>query len=249
MPHQPLSSRLSLAQAVVSANSKTKAKALGIEKGATAEEEGWGQGQPSVRVMGREVRVLRRWGYEWDDDLNNEPNTAKDDEGGNVEAGKEEEAEGGDSQATIPHEPASSKEAEPPLWGLDPSALRSSHTPLPLPSPTTANLPIFPPAPARAYLLKSFTSPPSPSPAKNPSPAKKPSPAAAAAEKEHNLAKLLKALELLFASWNVLERGELDRRAWGWYVAVRPEVEGGVGGWGQRGDVRLGEILGLRRGG
>lgn len=230
----------------MSANSRTKAKALGIEKGATAEEEGWGQGQPSVRVMGREVRVLRRWGYEWDEDSNDQAKTTTVDEGGNVEAGKKEEGVGADSQATIQNDPAIIREADPPLWGLDPSALRSSHTTLPPASPTT-NLPIFPPAPARAYLLKSFTSHPSPSPAKNPSPAKKSSPAAAAAEKEQNLAKLLKALELLFASWDVLERGELDRRAWGWYVAVRPEVEGGVGGWGQRGEVRLGEILGLRR--
>lgn len=63
MPEQPLSSRLSLAQAVVSANSRTKAGSLGIEKGKGAEEEGWGVGQPKVRVMGREVVVLKRGDY------------------------------------------------------------------------------------------------------------------------------------------------------------------------------------------
>jgi hypothetical protein len=65
MPEQPPSSRLSLAQAVVSANSRSKAVSLGIEKGAAAEDEGWGTGQPKVRIMGRDVAVLKRGGYEW----------------------------------------------------------------------------------------------------------------------------------------------------------------------------------------
>ncbi|KAI1387896.1 uncharacterized protein F4822DRAFT_437718 [Hypoxylon trugodes] len=65
MPEQPPSSRLSLAQAVVSANSRSKAVSLGIEKGPSADEEGWGHGQPRVRVMGREVTILKRSGYEW----------------------------------------------------------------------------------------------------------------------------------------------------------------------------------------
>ncbi|KAH8904260.1 hypothetical protein BR93DRAFT_946627 [Coniochaeta sp. PMI_546] len=64
-PEQPPSSRLSLAQAVVSANSRSKAVSLGLEKGAPAEDEGWGTGQPKVRVMGRDVAVLKRGGYEW----------------------------------------------------------------------------------------------------------------------------------------------------------------------------------------
>ncbi|KAI1493448.1 hypothetical protein F5X96DRAFT_212208 [Biscogniauxia mediterranea] len=68
MPEQPPSSRLSLAQAVVSANSRSRAVTLGMEKGPSADEEGWGQGQPKVRVMGREVTVLKRSGYEWKGD-------------------------------------------------------------------------------------------------------------------------------------------------------------------------------------
>lgn len=68
MPEQPPSSRLSLAQAVVSANSRSKAVSLGLEKGASADEEGWGEGQPRIRVMGREVSVLKRSGYEWKED-------------------------------------------------------------------------------------------------------------------------------------------------------------------------------------
>ncbi|ORY62684.1 uncharacterized protein BCR38DRAFT_459129 [Pseudomassariella vexata] len=65
MPEQPPSSRLSLAQAVVSANSRSKAVAIGLKTGASADEEGWGHGQPRVRIMGREVTVLKRSGYEW----------------------------------------------------------------------------------------------------------------------------------------------------------------------------------------
>ncbi|KAI5866120.1 hypothetical protein GGS23DRAFT_370504 [Durotheca rogersii] len=68
MPEQPPSSRLSLAQAVVSANSRSKAVSIGIEKGPSADEEGWGHGQPRVKVMGREITVLKRGGYEWKGD-------------------------------------------------------------------------------------------------------------------------------------------------------------------------------------
>jgi hypothetical protein len=65
MPEQPLSSRLSLGQAVVSANSRSKAVSLGINKGPSADQEGWGEGQPRVKVLGREIAVLKRGGYEW----------------------------------------------------------------------------------------------------------------------------------------------------------------------------------------
>ncbi|KAL6865750.1 hypothetical protein ACO1O0_001848 [Amphichorda felina] len=66
MPEQPLSSRLSLAQAVVSANSKTKAISLGIEKAPPGGEgAGISDAQPKLRVMGREVPVLKRGGYSW----------------------------------------------------------------------------------------------------------------------------------------------------------------------------------------
>ncbi|RYP14767.1 hypothetical protein DL767_010378 [Monosporascus sp. MG133] len=68
MPEQPPSSRLSLAQAVVSANSRSKAVSIGLEKGPSADQEGWGHGQPRVRVMGREVSVLKRSGYTWKGD-------------------------------------------------------------------------------------------------------------------------------------------------------------------------------------
>jgi len=73
MPEQPLSSRLSLAQAVVSLNSQSKAASIGITSGETAEKEGWAHGQPKVRIMSREVPVLKRGGYEFKSLVYQEP--------------------------------------------------------------------------------------------------------------------------------------------------------------------------------
>lgn len=68
------------------------------------------------------------------------------------------------------------------------------------------------------------------------------------AEKEENLGLLLGALRIVFDSWaDHLGPGELDRRAWGWYCAVRPEVDGGQAGWGAKGLVRLSDVLKLKR--
>ncbi|THW28816.1 hypothetical protein D6D25_06063, partial [Aureobasidium pullulans] len=68
MPEQPPSSCLSLAQAVTSMNAQAKAASIGLDKSGSAEKEGWGQGQPLVKVMTRDIRVLKRWGYEWNTD-------------------------------------------------------------------------------------------------------------------------------------------------------------------------------------
>ena len=227
MPSQPLSSRLSLAQAVVSMNSKTKAISLGIDKGSTAESEGWGQGQPKVKIMSREVRVMKRWGYEW----------KKTDDERSIKAEE--------SQETVEQEGQSSE--EPALWGLDLEALRSSNGPL-MSGAQAANstgLPVYHAESARAYILKSFASV---VPQIEESSPKKQSAAVLKAEKERNLSLLLRALDLLYRSWaHVLGRDELDRRAWAWYVAVRPEVEHGVAGWGGKGEVKLSHILDLRR--
>ena len=234
MPSQPLSSRLSLAQAVVSVNSTTKAVSLGIEKGNSAEEDGWGQGQPKIRIMGRDIRVMKRWGYEW---------KGKSEE----DAVKQEGSESLNSQSTLKQEDESGE--EPALWGLDLEALRSSNGPV-LAGAQGANgsgLPIYTAQSARAYLLKSFASAPSSS-SDEVSSKKKKSLATLKDEKEKNLAMLLRALDLLYDSWaHVLARDELDRRAWAWYVAVRPDVEHGVAGWGGKGEVKLEQILNLRR--
>jgi hypothetical protein len=77
---------------------------------------------------------------------------------------------------------------------------------------------------------------------------KKKSAAALDAEKEKNLGLLLGALDMLFGSWaEHISRDELDRRAWGWYVQVRPDVDSGVAGWGGKGEVKLADIVKLRR--
>ncbi|TVY56743.1 Protein IMPACT, partial [Lachnellula cervina] len=94
MPDQPLSSRLSLGQAVVSVNSRSKAVSIGLEKGKSADEEGWGRGQPKVKVMGREISVLKRSGYEWREE---EVKTDED----KAEAEAEAEVE---SQSTVKEE-------------------------------------------------------------------------------------------------------------------------------------------------
>ncbi|KAL9608205.1 MAG: hypothetical protein Q9167_006946 [Letrouitia subvulpina] len=267
MPSQPLSARLSLAQAVMSTGAKSKAVYLGIQSGKSAEDEGWGEGQPVVRVMGRDVSVLRRWGYEMND-------SPADGEAGEVITKKEDAEHGNNvaiaaaspslpstanadtqttatlaSQDTIkpdPTEPADS----PTLWALNLETLRSTNAPPPVSSSVTAaytsSLPIHDPHSARSYLLKSFPSP-SPPPAEGLK--KQPSKTAQQREeKERNLALLLHALDLVFRSWiDVIGAREMDKRAWGWYVRVRPEVEPGQAGWGGKGEVKLESVLALRR--
>lgn len=237
MPSQPLSSRLSLAQAVVSVNSRSKAINLGIEKGSTAEDEGWGQGQPKVRIMGRDIRVMRRWGY-------------NPSEGNAEEADVTVEKRLDRSQSTIVGDLEAvdhTNDDEPALWGLDLEALRSSNGPSLSKKDATTKLPIYTPESARAYLLKSFAPGPI-SAAQTPPSKKKPSAAALTVEKERNLGLLLQSLDLLYASWAcVLSTAELDRRAWSWYVAVRPEIQDGAAGWGAKGEVRLEKILEMRR--
>ena len=240
MPSQPLSSRLSLGQAVVSANSRSKAVSLGLEKGASAEDEGWGSGQPTVRVMGREVRCMKRWGYEWKEEEAESQGTLKEEDMDN------------EVEPVVKKEIGVSTDGEPALWGLDLEALRSSNSRLNFggQKPNASTLPIHTAQSARSYLLKSFLSPPPlPSDSNAPSPTKKKTTTAATnAEKETNLALLLHALDLLYESWvKVLSSEELDRRAWSWYVAVRPEVKQGVAGWGGKGELRLGDIMGLKR--
>ena len=236
MPDQPLSSRLSLAQAVVSINSRSKAISLGIEKGSSAQIEGWGEGQPTVKIMGREIKVMRRWGYDWrQGDKDVKPKGLSEDGVGTQETIKEEN---------------SAKCEEPALWGLDLEALRSSkdsfvtHV-----GPSNGyGLPVHTPQSARAYLVKSFASPPPPDHDAKAVQKKKPSAAALLKEKEHNLAKLLQTLDLLYVSWApFLSRDELDKRAWSWYVTARPDVQHGVAGWGGKGEVSLKSILDLSR--
>lgn len=232
MPEQPLSSRLSLAQAVVSMNSKTKAVHIGIDSGKTAEDEGWGEGQPIIRIMNREVRVMKRWGYEWEE-ASPHPDIKLEESGqGTV---REEES----TQDTLVAK-------EPALWGIDLEALKKANTG-PNAHKGSSQLPIHTAQGARAYLMKSFETPKA-APADTEAAPVKRTAASLTAEKEQNLGMLLGALELLYQSWaQVLSKDDLDRRAWGWYVRVRPEVASGQAGWGGKGIVKLEDILELRR--
>jgi len=240
MPEQPISSRLSLAQAVTSMNSKTKAMHIGVDGGKLAEEEGWGEGQPLIRIMTRDVRVMKRWGYEWEG--SNEPTTQSTTKSWPDTLGEE-----------TPKEPA--------LWGVDLEALKKANQPSASRSSKggSSDLPIYTAQSARAYLMKAFESTPvevikeeeeiktEGVTTKTKAKAKRTA-AVIVVERERNLGLLLGALELLYQSWaQVLSRDDLDKRAWGWYVRVRPDVAQGAAGWGSKGNVRLSDILDLRR--
>ncbi|KJX97930.1 hypothetical protein TI39_contig452g00021 [Zymoseptoria brevis] len=257
MPEQPLSSRLSLAQAYVSQTSKKRAIYLGIEDGKTAEEEGFGEGLPQVVVGGREVKVLRRWGYEWrGEDVGDSGDLGVDGGAKVEEAVKTEESErvkeekGG--QEDVEEEEGEQEgvqvEEKPALWALDLEALKKTDDSSKRSDyriGTYSNLPIHTPQSARAYIMKAFASVPSTEASTT---TKKPTAKANAAEKEANLGKLLRALDLLYESWaTTLSTEELDARTWGWYVKVRPSVEDGVAGWGGKNVLKLGDILALRR--
>ncbi|KAK3994598.1 hypothetical protein QBC44DRAFT_322362 [Cladorrhinum sp. PSN332] len=389
MPEQPPSSRLSLGQAVVSANSRSKAVSLGIQKGPSADEEGWGEGQPRVKVMGREVAVLKRTGYEWKGEERvgvkaedspavkeepdgpikaeppihplfasssapkplwaiSQPITLKDStfvarsihishpserntlirsllaahpdlktashnawayrlkpsEGSTSNRPREESFDDGESGCgdlmlkimreinavdtlvvmtrwfggtllgpdrwrlmrsvvtSALTERFRKTGAEVSLggeavWGLDLEAAKNKATVGGYGSGTqmhettgVVGMQIHRPEAARGYLMKSFIkveeqkeNVQSPTRGKKQKTAKM-----LEVEKEEALGLLLGALRMLFDSWaDHLDAAELDRRAWGWYCAVRPNVENGVAGWGAKGAVKLGEILGLRR--
>lgn len=233
MPTQPLSSRLSLAQAVCSANSQSKAKYLGIQNGASAEDEGWGEGQPLITVLNRQIRVMKRWGYTWKP----EPEVNEVDLASSQATVAADDAQ--DTQETVAPE-------EPALWGVDLEALKKSNGPVTVGARhgSTSELPIYRPESTRAYLMKSFGIKPS----GDAKPGKALTGKKAVEEKERNLGLLLTSLDLLCESWALtLSSEDLDKRAWGWYCSVRPEVKSGVAGWGGKGDVKLADILRLRR--
>ncbi|EAW09623.1 uncharacterized protein ACLA_038340 [Aspergillus clavatus NRRL 1] len=237
MPEQPISSRLSLAQAVVSANSRSQAISLGIESGKNAEQEGWGEGQPVIKVLGREIKVLKRWDYD--------PREGKPTE----ELGPENGGEAAPSlNDVIGMRGSDTLGSSPPLWGIDLEAMRTSQSNVSRgAAKTDSNLPIFTPNSARSYLFKSFTAATTEGD-KIPGTGKRKTVAQVEGEKEACLGHLLRAIDSVCQSWaSTLSREELDRRAWAWYLRVRPDVQSGPGGWGEKGHVRLSDILELRR--
>ena len=196
---------------------------------------------------------MKRWGYDWKEDHQKEGAEVISSE---QEPPRSEAFESPGIQRNGSGKGPSTTDDGPPLWGLDLEALRSSNAAaIPKPKskpndPESSTLPIHTAQSARSYLLKSFASPPTPSQPSGGTPQKKKVVPAAVqkAEKERNLALLLCALDLMYGSWShVLSTEELDRRSWAWYVAVRPEVQTGVAGWGGKGEVKLAEILQLRR--
>ncbi|ESZ94021.1 hypothetical protein SBOR_5599 [Sclerotinia borealis F-4128] len=347
MPGQGLSGRLSLAQALISANSKSKAESLGLKGKGKDEDEG--KGWPKVKIMGREVGVLKRGGYgsdsveskvesgvkEEEDNIaikngsDNEwavstPFTSKSstfiarsisvsspgqartslqtllkepsiaDASHNITALRiqgnhgiiehcEDDGESGGGKhilgvlqsnnivgvllvvsrwyggvmlgpdrwrimTQVSNDALSQRlrvtgniGGGEQLWGLDIEAMSSSSG--------GGIMPIHRPEGARRYVLNAFASPPGDASGEGEGKSKKKKTAKVVAEeKEENLGLLMGALDLLLESWvDHIGKDELDRRAWGWYVQVRPEVEGGVAGWGGKGVVKLSEILALRR--
>lgn len=251
MPEQPLSSRLSLAQAYVSVTSRSRAVYLGIESGKSAEEEGFGEGQPVVSVAGKQITVLRRWGYEWKEEEEEVVVEEMEDEQRRKKKVFEKEIGVGDGGAVAEDDISgleASQEESPALWALDLEALKkksgsSSKQPAGTQAGNHSGLPIYTPQSARAYLLKSFATP---EVADGPA-AKKLSATARLAEKETNLGKLLRALDLLYDSWTpTMSTAELDQKTWSWYAKVRPPVEDGVAGWGEKNQLKLADILALR---
>jgi hypothetical protein len=193
------------------------------------------------------VRVLKRWGYDWEEERSVKIEKATGDGGDGAAQVKSEQCDD-----ELPSE--EQQQQSPALWGLDLEALSKSSSKAEASNParargaqqsaSTANVPIHTPQSARAYLLKSFDSPPS---AAQPS-KKKVTASAKAAEKERNLGTLLRAIDLLYQSWiGTIGPAELDKRVWGWYVRVRPAVEQGAAGWGGKNEVKLAGILALRR--
>ncbi|KAG9243211.1 hypothetical protein BJ878DRAFT_462833 [Calycina marina] len=354
MSEQPLSSRLSLGQAVVSLNSRTKAANLGLDKESTAKKDGWGTGQPRIRILGREVHILKRGDYDWktkDEESEvkppvktfsmfgtekkehhewtvsvtvtskkstfvarsiavSSPGEARSelqklmasnaelreashnitawrvprDQGGIIEESNDDGECGGGrhilevmkssdivgallvvtrwyggimlgtdrwrlmtqvSQDTLSQRlRITGIVGAEPLWGLDLDSMQNKDS---LVGGASADMPIYRPEGARTYLLKSFPNPPPIATGEN-STKKKQTAAEQERELERNLSLLLGALDKLFASWvEQINRDELDRRAWAWYVKVRPDIQSGVAGWGGKAEVKLSSILDLRR--
>lgn len=245
-PSQPEDSRLSIAMAVVSRGAKLRAVELGIRDGKrVGKAEEMGKGHRCLRVLGRDVAVLRR---EKDQRTSSHgaaatPITGKKEENREAESDSQatlgapqtlhEEREKDQDQDQVQEE--EEEEEEDWFWGLDIDALADSKS--------TALL-IHTPQSAYTYLAKAFPTVDLENGTKNDKATAK----VQAENKAHNLPFVLGAIDALYASWaTTLSPDELDRRAWNWYAAVRPAVEHGRQGWGGKGAVHLSAILRLKR--
>ncbi|KAF3904888.1 hypothetical protein ABW20_dc0107271 [Dactylellina cionopaga] len=239
-PWLPLSSRFSLAQGLLELIASSKAKNLGITREGEGKEEELGEGHRRMRVLGKEIPVLRRWDVAVVDVT--EPETGFQKQG--LED-KQEKHQTDDEKTT---EDTSINPGESTKTGGDKSVLVSVGN-MSTAAPTSYDEPIF-----WALSTKLLAQPPTASKL-NPSALPIQLPHAAhsylvRAYSKEMLPLLLGALHLLYESWaSSLDPAELDRRGWGWYCQVRPTVEDGPEGWGGRGLVKLKDILGMRKGG
>ncbi|KAF6795365.1 impact protein [Colletotrichum sojae] len=265
MPEQPLSSRLSLAQAVVSANSRSRAVSLGIaDNDGAANDRSWGEGQPKITIMGRSIAVLKRGDYQLADG-EVLPVTASWFGGDMLGPDRwriirECVTEALSERMRLPRDQEGYIRVA--LWALDLQRMNDKSA-VQATSPGSASnrseavgAEIHRPESARAYLSKSFASPQvsqddEPEPGKIPQSKDGRFEHGTAMFKDRNsqtLARVLGALRLLYESWAAhLTASEMDQRAWSWYVAVRPEIDPGPSGWGAKGWVQLKKILDLRR--
>ncbi|KAI9654041.1 MAG: hypothetical protein M1831_005558 [Alyxoria varia] len=222
-PEQPLSSRLSLAQAVVSANAKSKAESIGVEEKGR-ENEGPGKGFKATKILGREIAVLRRdvapgghdqssadpplWGVDMAA-LEKKDTSSKMGSSAQLPIHRPEAARSyllrsflsPDKQTNRSRNSASTKQS-----GAD-----DKHKPL-------------------AHLLQAldmlFSS---------------------WANTTLSLQEGPRTRDDVSTKRPGLNAAQLDSRAWDWYTRVRPRVEPGVAGWGAKGSVDFKEILALRR--
>ncbi|GAO46496.1 hypothetical protein SAICODRAFT_4707 [Saitoella complicata NRRL Y-17804] len=183
-PTLSLDSRLSIAQAYISANARSYGRDIGVIEGGGVDEKAEVEGFRKVQVMGRVIAVLGR----------------------SRDEGEEEEE-------------------EVRALDLDPNRVGMRDR--------DGQPAVCEPGGAWGYLARSFPG--------------------------DALGQLLSVLEAVMESWcpdhphdpNDLkadqERRDLDRRGYGLYTRIRPNVEYGKAGWGQKGEVQLGDILALRR--
>lgn len=143
------------------------------------------------------------------------------------------------------------------FWGLDLDALRRSNGPLIAGTNRRGQdgPPIHKPLAPRNYLLKAMivVGPDGPTSGQDKQHAKAITTTAKLkeklAEKEDAAAIMLKAIDIVCQSWATsVTKEELDQKAQSWYMRVRPDVDQGQAGWGQRGQVHLCDILRLKKG-
>ena len=222
-PEQPLSSRLSLAQAIVSANAKSKAESIGLEEKGR-EDEGPGKGFKAATILGRKIAVLGRdvahgdhyqssadpplWGVDMAV-LEKNHTSSKTGSSAHLPIHRPEAARSyllrsfssPDKGTNRPRKSASTKQ----------SGTADKHKPL-------------------AYLLQAldmlFSS---------------------WADTTLSSQEKTSTQSDVSAGRPGLNVAQLDSKAWDWYTRVRPRVEPGVAGWGARGSVDLKQILTLRR--